>query len=351
MPWSIDLVSLDGTTVVNAATAFASVRCTWAAGEGVGAAEITLKGSHVDDGRWAYGRRRVVVKDGSGVAVFAGWLDRLDRGGRPGETRGGITAPQGKAWRASARGLAAALDQAVVHGDMQKVDVAADVIAWDLVQHAQAQSGNVWGFTLGTTTGTSLARTRYYCDGDVIGDAIRELVETTGDDWDITPDGELDYWVGGRGSDLSATHTVAPEDCIDWQCTGDAQGIATVVTGIGDRDNDAPCGPPLVIDVDSAAMTTYGRREVVIDTESQDEFEVNEKTSEELRARLASGLSLRTAWIEGRGPWAFGDVWIGDVVNAELGGAFGGDADVRCISVSVTAESLYEFIEMEWEAA
>lgn len=338
--WSIDLLDLDGSTL-HTATPFGSARVTFGI-DAPGSCEVTLRESDVIDGRWLYGRRRVLVKDELGVAVFQGWLDRLERGGTP----------DGAQYRAASRGLVVAIDQGVVHGDFQRVEEPATDIAWDLIEHAQAQTDNVWGFTLGTVTGTPASRTRYYCDGDVIADAIRELGEmSSGFDWEIDASGAFNAWVDGRGSDFSATVSVTPGDCTTWECTADVSELASYVTGLGDRDDNAPCGPPLVIDSDPAAAALFGRREVVITSESRDEFEMEDKTSEELRARIASQLNLRTSWIEGRGAWAFGDVNPGDIVTAELGPEFGGDASVRCISVSVSLEGLHEIVEFEWEAA
>jgi hypothetical protein len=342
MVWTVDILPLAGGSAVYTATPFRSGRVTWTL-DGIGAAEFSLREADVADGRWAVGERRVVVKDGGGTARYGGWLDRLERGGTPDALE----------FRVASRGLAAALDQAVVHGDFKRVETVAKTVAWDLIDHAQAQTHNHWGFTDGTHSGgTHPSRTRYFCDGDVIGDRIRELAEmSNGFQWEISPTGVFNTWRTSRGTDLSGSTTLAPEDTTEWHCTNDVAEMATVVTGLGDRDDNTPCGPPLVIDVDATAAGTYGRREVVIETEAIDEFDTNEKTTAEREAREASRIHLRTAWIEGRGPWSFGTVWLGDVVNAELGAAFGGDLDVRCIGITASFESMYEFIEMEWEAA
>jgi hypothetical protein len=342
VPWTVDLLPLAGGAALNSATPFKSARITWTL-DGIGAADFDLRESDVSDGRWLYGRRRVLVKDGSGTARFQGWLDRLERGGSPGAV----------SYRAASRGLAAALAQAVVHGDYSEVETPAEEVAWGLIAHAQAQSGNVWGFTDGTHSGgTHPSRTRYYCDGDVIAERLNELAEMSdGFTWEIDAAGAFNTWRTARGTDRTGTHTLSPGDCMDWSCNADVSELASVVTGLGDRDDDTPCGPPLVIDTDSAAVTLWGRREVVIETENDDEFEVNEKTTAELDARLASQLDLKTTWIEGRGPWSFGSVWLGDTVTAELGAPFGGNKAVRLIGVTVTLEGLYEFVECEWEAA
>lgn len=343
MPWTVDLVSLDGVTTHVSSAPFKGGRITWAA-DGIGAAEFNLRTSDVDSGTWLYGRRRVVVRDGLGTARFAGWLDRLERAGGPQPD------PDGADYRASARGLVAGLDMAVVHGDFTEVEQPITSIMWALIDHANGQTHSVLNFTQGAVVGTPDSRTRDYCDGDVVGEALRALAEEGGIDWEVTPAGVFKAWVGSRGTDLTGTYTLDPTDCRDWQCTADTSEMATYVTGFG-RETDGPCGDPLVIDSDTSAATTYGRREVPIATEGRDEFEVEDRTAEELRARIASRINLRTAWMEGRGPWDFGDVWVGDTVVGALGTAFGGNVNVRCIGITVTMDDLYEVIEMEWEAA
>lgn len=341
MPWTLDLLSLDGVSTAVSDAPFGSARVTWAA-DGTGAAEINLRASDVASGTWLYGRRRVLVRDGGGTPRYQGWLDRLERGGSPGDVQ----------YRAASRGLAAILEERVVHGDFSEVATVATDVVLDLLDHLGAQTDDMTDFVEGTVTGVARTVSRYYCDGDLISDAIKELAETQdgGFAWEIDALGQFNAWVGGRGSDLSGSTTLAPEDTTDWSFVGDTEGLATYVTGLG-TDPDGACGPPLVVDFDPL-RTTYGRREVVIESDSLDEDEVLGETQEELRARIASRGVLKTAWIEGDGPWAFGAVWIGDVVDVALGAEFGGNADMRCTSVSITLDpGTHEFIEMEWEMA
>jgi hypothetical protein len=346
VPWTVDLKSLDGGTTELAGAPFRSGSVTWAL-DGPGSAEFNLRAEDVASGEWLYGRRRVVVKNPAGTAKFAGWLDSLERGG----------SPDAADYRASARGLRVMLDQRVVHGNFDRIETPVQTIVTDLLAHAKAQTSgtgpnllNDW--TMGTvhdTPGTS--RTRYYCDGDNIGEAIRELAEMTGGfAWEITPSAQLEIWLAGRGTDVSASVTIDEEDTSDWQVTADVTDLATYVTGLGDRDDNSPCGAPLVIDF-STLRDTYGRREVVVESESNDETELEEKTTTELEARAASRLNVHTSWIEGRGPWAFGTRWLGDIVSVDTGVAFEGPVDMRLISVTLTLEGLQEFVEYEWERA
>lgn len=340
--WSIDLLSLDGVTQQVAAAPFKSARCTWAA-DGPGAVEINLRDKDVTSGQWLHGQRRVLVRKGNHDKVYQGWLNRLERAGPPGA----------KEYRAASLGLASILDRRVVHGDFSIVETIATTAAWNILQHLNAQTFDKTGFTQGTTTGLSRSVTRHYCDGDVASSIIQELAETQdgGFAWEINENGKLDTWVGGRGTDLSATVTLRESDVNDWTFVGDTSEIATFATGLGETDDDNPCGPPLIVTWNNE-RSTYGRLESVVESDRMKEDDMLGAADEDLRARIASRDNLKVSWIEGRGPWDFEAVWIGDVVNVERGAAFGGDADMRCISVSITLEpGTNEFVEMEFEAA
>lgn len=341
MPWTIDLEALDGASTTNTAVPFQSARVTWAK-DGVGAAEVNLRASDVAGGIWLPGQRRLIVKDGAGVAKFGGWLGRLERSG----------SPDGPKYRAAAKGLADILNKRVVIGDFSQVSQVGTTIATALLSHIDAQSNDQTNFTVGTIVGAAASLTRYFCDGDVILDAINELAnrESGGFQWEISPAGAFNAWVGGRGTDMSATVTLSPSKTIDWSFVADEDGTVTYVMGLGDRNDDQPCGAP-VQEVFDALRTTRGRTEVVVSVDTTTDAELIEIAEDELRARVASRSNLRAAWIEGRGPWAFGTVWIDDVVKVQAGAEFGGDQNMRCVSVTITLEDKYEFVEMEFEAA
>ena len=343
--WTLDILPLAGGAPTVTAADFQSARITWTL-DGVGAAEVSLTPPMVSSGAWLHGRRRIRFKDGAGTARYQGWLDRLERSGRPTE---------GVRYRVSSRGLAAILEQRVVHGDFAKLTTVSTTIAWNLIQHMVAQTFDQTGFTLGTVTGSAPSRSRWYCDGDSIRDAIDELANLSGGfAWEISPTGTFNAWVGGRGTDLSATTTLAPTAAIDWQCVGDDTDLATYATGIGDGNEEGPCGMPISTDFNTL-RTDYGRREVVVSLDTRIESELLEAATEELRARAAARVNLRTSWVEGLGPWAFGAVWLGDIVDAALGAEFGGNTDMRCIGVTVNLEATGSagtpIVEMEWEMA
>jgi hypothetical protein len=346
MAFQLDLYSLDGTTLEDAAAPFKSARITWAA-DGTGALEVSLRKSDLDTGEWLWGRRRVLLKDLSDDSyVWGGWLQRLERDGNPAQ------GPNGQTYRAAGLGLASILEKRVIIGDTSFVEETADDIVDGLLQHVAAQAYDQTGFTLGSVSGVPDSFTRYYCDGDVIAELIAELANRDGGfGWEITPEGELNIKVGGLGSDLTGTYTLAEEDVSDWQVTGDMEQFATYVLGIGEGDDDTPCGPPLM-ETYSAMRESYGRVQAVVSSDTTTEAAMLDIAEEELRARVASWINVRAAWIEGRGPWSFGAVGIGDRIAVDTGAEFAGTIDMKVIGLSISLEpGLHEFVEIELEAA
>jgi hypothetical protein len=343
MPWTMDVLDKVGATLISDAP-FRAARVTWAA-DGSGAAEIDLRSADIVSSSLRAGAKRVAFRDPGGTRRFQGWLERVDRSGKPSDVQ----------YKASCLGLAAMLERRVVHGNFDKVAVIATTIAWDLIAHAQAQTDGAMGLTLGTVTGVAPARNRWYCDGDMVADRIKELAEFDpgGFTWEIDADGRFNAWVGGRGTDVSGTVTIAPTDTIDWACKENMEGYATYQMVKGDQNEDEPCGAHHVT-VSGGTPATYGRREFVEDDDSRDAAELDDRATEALRARVASRIDLRTAWVEGQGPWAFGTRWLGDVVTAALGTEFGGNATVRLVSITANLERHSPgvvFVDHEWEKA
>lgn len=340
MSWTLDILSLAGSTT-NSDVNFRSARITWAQ-DGTGAAEIALREPDVSGGLFRAGQKRIAFRDAGATRRFQGFLELLERAGPPSDIQ----------YRASGRGLSSILEEACVHGNFSNSATVGTTIAWNLINHFQGQTDAAYGLTLGTITGTAPSRTRHYCDGDVIAEAIRELAErdTGGFAWEIDQNGAFNAWVGGRGTDVSGSVTLAPSDTIDWMCKEDMTEYRTYVTALGDSDQNDPCGAPLAT-VSGGTPATYKRREEVVEDSSRDVSELTETASEELDARVASRINLRTSWVEGLGPWSFGTRWIGDTVTAALGAAFGGNTTVKCVGITITLESTHEFVEYEWVKA
>jgi hypothetical protein len=323
MPWTIDLQDLSGGAIASAVR-FKSAAVTW-----------TLDGPHSFEADiftptstdWLFGRRKIVVKDSGGTARFAGYLYRLSADGPPGAI----------AYKVAGLGLASVLSRRVVHGDFSKTATVATTIAWNLIQHVQAQTDNDHAFTLGTITGTAPARSRDYCDGENIADAINELAdfETGGFDWDILPTGAFTAWVGGRGS--ASGLTLLQADAMDWTVEAEVSDLSTYVTALG--SSDEPCGAPLSTQVSTnAPPATWGRRETVIDIDSEDGAELTAKAAAELLGSGRARLRLTASYEDTRCPFTFGTVWLGDTVTINPGTIFGGSQTMRCIEITASLE-------------
>jgi hypothetical protein len=339
MTWTVDLQTRAGGAIAGAADLpVAALRAVWSL-DGPGSVEVDLK--EEDAAHWLAGQRRVIVRR-DGTAEWAGWL--LDLGEDTKRLEDTLVA----SLRASGLGLASVLGERVVHGDFSRQVVVATTIAWDLINHAQGQTDGAYGFTLGTVTGTAPARTRHYCDGEVIADRINELAakDPGGFDWEIDPAGAFNAWVGGRG--VVSGRTLGRDDAREWHVEAGGSDLITYCTALG--DSDEPCGAPLVIR-SSTLATTHGRREAVVDLDTTDAGELTEAADEELRSRGASRLRVHALFDEAKLPWAWGDLWVGDHLTVELPAHFGGNQTLRVIEVGISVEPPdFGFVDYEFEA-
>jgi hypothetical protein len=307
---------------VQSAVEFKTATCVWSL-DGPGSFEADVFEPSSTD--WLFGRRRLVVKDGA-TAKWGGYLTRLTRGGEPGNVE----------WKVAGLGLASVLERMIVHGDFSKTSVVATTIMFDLIQHAEAQANGDQGFTLGTITGTAPARTRHYCDGDVIAERIAELAALyPGIDWELTPAGVFNAWVGGRGvaSGLTLSDTAAQ----DFEVEAEVSDLATYVSAIGEADQ--PCGAPLETRTSTWALpATWGRREIAIDVDSSNAGEMQARADTELQARSRARTRVSIAYEQTQCPFAFGALWLGDTATVSLPTIFGGSQTMRCIEVRANLE-------------
>lgn len=276
---------------------------------------------------WLPGKRRIYLLDGA-TKIWGGHLLGLQTVTARGEP------PQHVA---RARGFRGALEGRIVLGDFSRSSTVATTIAWDLIQHAQAQTNGNLGITLGTITGTAPARTRHYCDGDNIADAIDELAskDSGGFDWEVDADLKLNAWVGGRGTDYTATKTVGPQDVQEWRVEWEGSELATYATALGPADE--PCGPPLVTRAGSLA-SSYLRRDAVVDVDSNVSTDLQQSADNELTVAARGRLRLRVVVLEQTDTLGLRSLSLGDRITARLGAAYGGNVAVRLIAKAVTIE-------------
>lgn len=307
--------------------------------DGPGSVEVDLKKGTESD--WLAGQRQLVLRDPATEDRFwAGWLTALAQSGPP----------RGEKFRASGLGLASRLAKRIVHGDFSRQMAVATDTAWDLIEHAQAQTDGDMGFTFGTVEGTATTRSRDYCDGDDIGAAIDELADfaTGGFDWEIDAYGAFNAWVGGRGD--TTAESLAPGDVRGWGVENETDELITYATALADVQE--ACGDPVEVASDAGNVALYGRLEDSISIDTDDSDELEDAALAEIESRMAGSLRLKVNWIEGHenSPWAFGAVWLGDVVpNVELRDVFGGPQDMRVVSITLSLEGRHEFVEYELE--
>jgi hypothetical protein len=325
--WTVNLQTRTG-GALSTNVPLAALRAVWSL-DGPGAFEAEIGEDNA--AAWLPGQRRVVLLSG-GVAKWAGFLTEMTESTQSFDD---LSRPAGTELRASALGFSSVLANRVVHGDFSRTATVATTIAWNLVQEAQGQTNGDYSFTLGTITGTAPARTRDYCDGDNIADAINELAAMSpgGFDWDISETGAFRAWVGGRG--VASGETLTRAETRTWDVGYDTTEMATYVTALGEADE--PCGAPLVIR-SSGLGATYGRVESVDDRGTNNIAELTEVADEELRGRLASRLRVSATWSESQAPWAWGTVWLGDTLSVTLPTHFGGTQTMRVIEISLSVE-------------
>jgi hypothetical protein len=340
--WEVDLKTRTG-GALSTNVPLSDFRVVWNL-DGPGSFEAGI--GETDAANWLAGQRRIIVRNGAGDANrrWAGWLTELSESTQSFDD---LSRPRGTLLRASGLGYAALFERRIVHGDFNKFLTVATTIAWNLIQEAQAQTNGDYGFTLGTVTGTAPARTRHYCDGDNIAEAINELAakEAGGFQWEISPAGAVNFWVGGRGTASGETLTRA--EAMSWNVSYNTNELATVVTVLGSAEE--PCGAPLVIRT-SGSETTFGRLEATSDLDSNDAGEMNEHADDELESRVSSRLRIHATWPENEAPWTWGAVWLGDTLTINPGVHFGGSQTFRVIEISLTVEPpAFGFIEYEFE--
>lgn len=334
MTWALDLQDNDGGAVASDVV-FRLATATWAL-DGSGSLEVDLKQGTEDE--WVAGQRRAIVRDGA-TPWWGGWMTRTVQSG----------GPKAETFKSSGLGLSSRLSRRLVHGDFSQHMVPATDIAWALISHAQAQTAGDLGFTLGSVDGTAPSRSRDYCDGDVVGDAIGELAAFVpgGFDWEIDPTGAFNAWVGGRGS--ATGRTIAPADVRDWGVESETVDLATYATGIG-TDPTGACGAPVEVVSSDDDVATYGRCEIPVAVDSNDSDELADAAAAEIAARLSAGLVLTASWIDGRGPWDFGEVWLGDTLTADFRACFGGPQLVHVTDIKLALEPGHmAFVEYGFE--
>ncbi len=337
MAYDLALHDLAGAPVA-APAPFASATARWEL-DGPGALEVTLRETQLDP--WLPGQRRVELRR-DGVPIWGGWLLGLDAS---------FEADEGAAYTAHALGYAALLAHRFVLDDLVYSGVATTTIAWNLIQHVQAQPNGSLGITLGTITGTPPVVSRRYCAPQNLLEAIDELAsrDPGGFDWEVDAGRCFNAWVGGRGVDRSATVTFAPSQARETKLTWDGEELATYAIAVP-PDEGSPCAPPPVVRA-GALASTYLRQDVVVDAEDPASTELAARADHELQVSGRARLRLEATYSETRAP-QIDSLELGDVATAQLPPVFGGNVKVRLIARELSLEPrTTNFWTLELEAA
>jgi hypothetical protein len=339
MTWTIDLYNLTGSSLQNGNVAFVRATVRWRLDD-PGSCEVDLRDDQIDP--WLVPMRRRVVVRRSGTAVWAGILLGVEQTNDRGVP----------SYTARALGLRYWIERRLVHPDVVYTNLPSTTIAWNLISAAQAQANGGMGFTLGTITGTAPSRTRTYCEGDNILEAIRELAEhdTQGFDWEIDVDGKFNAWVGGRGANISTT--IRRGDCLrrgGWQVDWNLAEADTYVSAASPKT----C-PSLPVVRSSMILppAQYGRWESLVDSDVTSTAELQDVADEQLRASGRAAIRVRATRPEAFGsPWPgfeLGDRPLVEDTDTALGALL--PTRMRVIGYGVTLELPdREFLEVELE--
>jgi hypothetical protein len=323
--WALDIQGPNGGAALASGVGFKTAQIRWTS-DGPGAAEIELTDAQVSND-WIPGLHRVVI-DLDGIPQFAGYINRKVRTGPPGALAHTI----------SANGLAWILDWRLIHKPQvfAAIDEPVGDIAWALIDAVQSQVNGDMGFTQGVSVGTTVSKDRGYCDGSNVGEEIRELASIgRGFDYEIDANGAFNVWNNTRGRDLSGSLTLTEGDVNGWDVEADTSDLVTSVSAYGTAEK--PWGPQRVA-VKTFQATTYGRREIPFDVDSSNEDELEDFATAQVAIQGGAQVMVRANWIEGRGPWSLGDVWLQDKVSVVLDSHFGGTQDMRCTDITLTLE-------------
>lgn len=155
-------------------------------------------------------------------------------------------------------------------------------IATDIIDNINTQLGHAWinystsgGDQTVFTVGTSV---KYIFDKLSHGDALNELVKLTGGDWFWHVDGQGYFWFKEKPS--TATHTFQIGlDVLDLDIDSSVEDLKNRVVLFWDD-------PTPTVDTDSASITAYGERAIIIeDSQIKDSTSATQRVASELAKR------------------------------------------------------------------
>jgi hypothetical protein len=256
---------------------------------------------------------------------------------------------RGRRIQVRAEGYHSRLRHRVVNADLIYDDGTPDnqeVIAWKLVQHAQAQviGGNGtagdMGMTRGAHVGASVARSRDYCrvDHDNIGDAIETLTNADdGFDFEFTPtptsatNKVFLTWSPLKGADVSGTVIFTAANTMNLSYDIDASEVANDIYAEG----NSGCGMPEFESTAGASLTNFGVMQDVLQTDVDHLPSVMSLAREAIRQRKQARWTITAEFNDQAGP-AWASFVVGDLVQVNVAKGFATiNQKFRCISYEV----------------
>jgi len=221
-------------------------------------------------------------------------------------------------------------------------DTSQELILWDTIDRAQAETGGDLGISQGTHTGGTHLRRRWWCaeDGVFLADIFDDFASLSdGIDWAITPtltDATpltLATWNPSRGSDLSGSITLAGTEYLD---TLSYEIDATQVVSRGRSVGTGDCEPVMGDETDAGALAAYGLIEDFEGSNSDQQDDADEVATGLLSPKALVGFDV---WYElSNGP-ALGTYDVGDIIHlTSPRSGWGLDIDVKIQEVEVSAQ-------------
>lgn len=233
---------------------------------------------------------------------------------------------------------------------------AQELIIWDTIQRTQAETGGDLGITLGSHTGGSHLRRRWYCaeDGVLLSELFDDFASLAdGIDWAITPtltnpaNRTLVTFNPERGSDLSGSITLDGQTYLDtFSYEIDAGQIVSRGRSVGEGD----CDPPIGDDTHTAALADYDLLEAFSDSQSDLQEDADETATglHSPKPIVAADVTYELT----KGP-ALGAFDVGDTVHQNsprVGWEL--DMDVRVeeieVSVQLPDDDDHTFVRVNW---
>lgn len=203
------------------------------------------------------------------------------------------------------------LNKRRVNSPLTYTDVDQSTILWNLVQHAQSQTGGALGITRGSGQSTGVTRTRDYVVGKQIFEAGKQLSEVIdGFEWDISPDLVLDVFYPQRGSVKGLPVLKYGSSVVSFSRTINTEQYGNVVIVHGDESTT-----PVVLAANNVDEVPEGRLELEFtfsDVSRQNTLQ------EHAQYELAKAVNLQPSYslVLSDDVWSGPDTfWLGDTVR------------------------------------